>query len=165
MLLVSEMLDLVEKAESIEQKKAILLQNKSSHALLYMLALNYDPNVVFRVPEGTPPFKRETGKPIGYHQTSIQNELKRFYIWASPDVQLPKLKKESLFMEMLEGMHYTEADIICAAKDGKLTTIYKSVTEDLVRETFPKLLPPKVVEEVVEKKKSVAKKSVKPVKA
>lgn len=161
MLLVSEMLDLVEKAETKEQKKAILLQNKSSHALLYSLALNYDPNVVFHLPEGTPPFKRETGKPIGYHQTSIQNELKRFYIWADPNVQLPKLKKEGLFMEMLEGMHYTEADIICAAKDGRLTTIYKTVTEDLVRETFPKLLPPKVVEEVVEKKKPVAKKSSK----
>ena len=68
-------------------------------------------------------------------------------------------------MEMLEGLHYTEADIMCAAKDGKLSTLYKSITDDLVREAFPKLLPPKVVEEVVEKKKSVAKKSLKPVKA
>lgn len=165
MLLVSEMLDLVERAETIEQKKAILLQNKSSHALLYALALNYDPNVVFHLPEGAPPYKRETGKPIGYHQTSIQNELKRFYIWADPNIQLPKAKKESLFMEMLEGMHYTEADILCAAKDGKLTTIYKTITEDLIRETFPKLLPPKAIVEVVEKKKSVAKKSSKTAKA
>lgn len=165
MLLVSEMLDLVEKAASVDQKKSILLENKSSHALLYVLALNYDPNVNFYVPEGTPPYKREVGKPIGYHQTSIQNELKRFYIWANPNTNLPRLKKEVLFSEMLEGMHYTEADLLCAAKDGRLSTLYKSITEDLVRETFPKLLPPKIVEEVVEKKKSVAKKSVKPVKA
>ena len=165
MLLVSEMLDLVEKAESFEQKKAILLQNKDSHALLFTLALNYDPRVVFHLPEGVPPFKRETGKPIGYHQTSIQNELKRFYIWADPNIQLPKAKKEGLFMEMLEGLHYTEADIICAAKDRGLNKLYKTLTEDLIRETFPKLLPPKVVEEVVEKKKSVAKKSSKAVKA
>ena len=165
MLLVSEMLDLVERAESVEQKKAILLQNKSSHALLYVLALSYDPNVIFHLPEGTPPFKRETGKPIGYHQTSIQNELKRFYIWGSPQLNVPKAKKESLFMEMLEGMYYAEADILCAAKDKKLTSLYKSITEDLVREAFPKLLPPKAVVEVVEKKKSVAKKSLKPVKA
>ena len=159
------MLDLVERAESVEQKKAILLQNKSSHALLYVLALSYDPNVIFHLPEGTPPFKRETGKPIGYHQTSIQNELKRFYIWGSPQLNVPKAKKESLFMEMLEGMYYAEADILCAAKDKKLTSLYKSITEDLVREAFPKLLPPKAVVEVVEKKKSVAKKSLKPVKA
>jgi hypothetical protein len=164
MLLVSEMLDLVEKATSVDGKKSILLENKSSHALLYVLALNYDPRVVFHLPEGAPPYKKEVGKPIGYHQTSIQNELKRFYIWADPNIQLPRLKKESLFSEMLEGMHYTEADIMCAAKDGRLSTLYKSVTEDLVRETFPKLLPPKVVEEVVEKKKSAAKKSSKPVK-
>jgi hypothetical protein len=65
---------------------------------------------------------------------------------------------------MLEGMHYSEADLLCAAKDGILTTLYKSITEDLVREAFPKLLPPKVVVEVVEKKKSVAKKSSKPAK-
>lgn len=165
MLLVSEMLDLVEKATSVDHKKSILLENKSSHALLFVLSLNYDPNVKFHIPEGTPPYKREVGKPIGYHQTSIQNELKRFYIWGDPKTQLPRLKKEVLFSEMLEGMHYTEADILCAAKDGRLSTLYKSITEDLVRETFPKLLPPKVVEEVVEKKKSVAKKSAKPVKA
>lgn len=163
MLLVSEMFDLVERAETIEQKKAILLQNKSSHAMLYILALNYDPNIVFHLPEGVPPFKREIGKPIGYHQTSIQNELKRFYIWGNQETTLPRLKKESLFLEMLEGMHYSEADILCAAKDGILTSIYKSITEDLVRETFPALLPVKVIEEVVEKKKSVAKKSLKPV--
>ena len=107
---------------------------------------------------------KEVGKPIGYHQTSIQNELKRFYIWANPDTNLPRLKKEVLFSEMLEGMHYSEADLLCAAKDGVLTTLYKSITEDLVREAFPNILPPAKPKTIVDiipvlKKEPKAKKA------
>jgi hypothetical protein len=68
-----------------------------------------------------------------------------------PNVTLPKLKKEALFVNMLEGIHWTEAEALCLAKDCKLQTRYKSLREDIVREAFPKALTPKPVEAKVEK--------------
>lgn len=156
-MLVSEILALVEKAKTKDEKKQILLQHNTNHALLFMLCLSYDPNLRWYLPEGAPPFKKEVDKPMGYQQTTIQNELRRFYIWGNPDVNIPKVKKEALFIEMLEGLHHTEADIVIACKDKKLDSLYKSVTEDFVREVFPNILPPKVQEQPT--KKSSPKKS------
>ena len=62
------------------------------------------------------------------------------------------MKRESLFIELLESLHYTEAELICLIKDGKLTEKYPSITEKLVRETFPNLLPPAIIEEPKKKR-------------
>jgi hypothetical protein len=43
----------------------------------------------------------------------------------------------------LEGIHWSEAEAVCLAKDKKLQTKYKSLKEDIVREAFPNLLPEK----------------------
>jgi hypothetical protein len=60
-----------------------------------------------------------------------------------PRTTLPKLKKESLFVSLLEGIHWTEAEALCLAKDRKLHTKYKSLKEDIVRDAFPQALTPK----------------------
>jgi hypothetical protein len=104
------------------------------------------------LPEGEPPFRKDTDKPIGYSESSLQLELRRFYVWLDPRTTLPKLKKESLFVNMLEGIHWTEAEALCLAKDRKLHTKYKSLKEDIVREAFPLALTPKPVKVKEEKK-------------
>ena len=53
---------------------------------------------------------------------------------------------------MLEGLHWTESELVCLAKDRKIQTKYKSIKEDLVREAYPDLMPPKVKEVAAVKK-------------
>jgi hypothetical protein len=146
--LVSELFQLVEKAEKREDKIR-LLKTHDFPVVRAMFSLNYNPSFKLNLPEGAPPFRRETDKPMGYQQTSLLLELRRFYVWMDPNVTLPKVKRETLFIEMLEGLHFTEADIVCAVKDGRLTTIYPSLTESLVREAYPDIFPfpPKEEEE------------------
>ena len=62
-------------------------------------------------------------------------------------------------MEMLEGLHFSEADIILAAKDKDVSKVYKSITEDLVREAFPNMLPPPQPKPAVVKKSTTKKSS------
>lgn len=141
-LLVSEILDKFEEAKTRADKIAVL-QNNVTDPLLVLLRLNYDPALKMDLPEGEPPFRKDTDKPIGYSESSLQLELRRFYVWLEPNVNLPKIKKESLFVNMLEGIHWTEAEALCLAKDRKLQTKYKSLKEDIVREAFPRALTPK----------------------
>lgn len=141
-LLVSEILDKFEEAKTRTDKIAVL-QNNVTDPLLVLLRLNYDPALKMDLPEGEPPFRKDTDKPIGYSESSLQLELRRFYVWLEPNVNLPKIKKESLFVNMLEGIHWTEAEALCLAKDRKLQTKYKSLKEDIVREAFPRALTPK----------------------
>jgi len=37
---------------------------------------------------------------------------------------------------MLEGLHWSEAEVLVLAKDGKLSTKFKSLKEDMVREVY-----------------------------
>ena len=150
-LLVSEILDKFEAAKTREEKIAVL-QNNVTDPLLVLLRLNYDHLLKMDLPEGEPPFRKDTDKPIGYSESSLQLELRRFYVWLDPATNLPKLKKESLFVNMLEGIHWTEAEALCLAKDRKLQTKYKSLKEDIVREAFPRALNPKPVKGKAEKK-------------
>ena len=151
-LLVSEILDKFEVAKTREEKIAVL-KNNVTDPLLVLLRLNYDHLLKMDLPEGEPPFRKDTDKPIGYSESSLQLELRRFYVWLEPSTNLPKLKKESLFVNMLEGIHWTEAEALCLAKDRKLHTKYKSLKEDIVREAFPLALNLKPVE--VEKEESI----------
>jgi len=155
MLLVSEILNKFEEAKT-RQEKIEVLQSNVTDPLLVLLRLNYDHMLKMDLPEGEPPFRKDTDKPIGYSESSLQLELRRFYVWLDPNVELPKLKKESLFVNMLEGIHWTEAEALCLAKDRKLHTKYKSLKEDIVREAFPRALTPKPPKEKAEKKEESA---------
>ena len=150
-LLVSEILDKFEVAKTREDKIAVL-KNNVTDPLLVLLRLNYDHMLKMDLPEGEPPFRKDTDKPIGYNESSLQLELRRFYVWLEPSTNLPKLKKESLFVSLLEGIHWTEAEALCLAKDRKLHTKYKSLKEDMVREAFPLALTPKPPVEKTEAK-------------
>ena len=150
-LLVSEILDKFEVAKTREEKIAVL-KNNVTDPLLVLLRLNYDHMLKMDLPEGEPPFRKDTDKPIGYNESSLQLELRRFYVWLDPRTNLPKIKKESLFVSLLEGIHWTEAEALCLAKDRKLHTKYKSLKEDMVREAFPLALTPKPPVEKTESK-------------
>lgn len=151
MLLQSEILDLVDKAKTRQEKVKVLKQHETP-VLRALMRINFDPTVKMDLPEGEPPFNKEAGRPIGYQQTNLINEYRRFYIWLDPTQNLPKFKKERLFIEMLEGLHLSEAEVMCLVKDKQLTKKYKSIKEDIIREAYPQTLPPK--EEVREKQDS-----------
>lgn len=141
-LLVPEILDLVEKTKSKADKVQVLKQNETP-GVRGILRLNFDTNVKFDLPEGEPPFRKYKDRPIGYQPANLITEVKRFYIWVDPKQNISRLRKEQLFVEMCEGLHYTEAEVLCLAKDRKLKERYKGLNEDLVREAFPGLIPPK----------------------
>ena len=150
-LLVSEILDKFEVAKTREEKIAVL-KNNVTDPLLVLLRLNYDHMLKMDLPDGETPFRKDTDKPIGNNESSLQLELRSFYVWLEPSTNLPKLKKESLFVSLLEGIHWTEAEALCLAKDRKLHTKYKSLKEDMVREAFPLALTPKPPVEKTEAK-------------
>ena len=68
--------------------------------------------------------------------TTIRKEFKRFYnfIKGGNDT-LPALRKETMFIQMLEGLHPLEAEIVCLVKDKNLQSKYK-ITKEIVSKTY-----------------------------
>lgn len=146
-LLIPEVFEKVEQVKTKEQKIKILRDN-DSQPLRAMLYLNFDPNTKWNLPEGEPPFKKDKEVPHGLSETNLYRETRRLYIWVK-ETNLNKTKRETLFIQLLEGLHWSEAEMLCAVKDKKLQKIYKSIKEPLVREAFPGLLPAPTKEEKV----------------
>lgn len=152
---VPQILEEVEKASSKDAKIKVL-RSYENPVLRGILQINYNPDVKVHLPEGEPPFKKDKEIPIGYSETNLYAEFRRFYIWLDAKSNLSKMRREELFVQFLEGIHWTEAEVVCLAKDRKLQTKFKSVKEDLVREAFPNLLPAKKVKEPEAKKEKAS---------
>lgn len=155
-LLIPEIFERVQKAETLEQRKAILIQHNSP-ILQDVFRINFSPNITMKLPEGEPPFNKDKAPPLGLADTNLYKEMRRFYTWITPPPNLNKIKLESLFIQLLESINLKEAEVVCAIKDKRLSILYSAVTEELVRETFPGLLPPPVAPAVVETQQEVKK--------
>lgn len=136
--LISEILDKVEKAKTKEEKIHIFRQYESP-CLRGLMRINFDETISMKLPEGEPPFKKEKDKPVGVDHNILEHEYKKFYIWLGQN-NLTQTKKELLFIQLLEGLHYTEAEVMCLIKDQHLKYRFPSITKKLVHEAYPDVI-------------------------
>ena len=102
---------------------------KGDGALRLIFEHAFDPAKKMILPEGEPPFK-PAAEPLGMTPTNLFSELRRLYVFCRAD--LKPLKRESLFVSLLEGCHPTEAKMLIAVKDQTLHKLYPKITRKLV---------------------------------
>lgn len=117
-------------------KKVEILQKYRNDGLTSILIWNFDDTVVSLLPEGEVPFNKNE-VPIGTDHTSLRKEWRNLYHFVKGgNDKLSKTRRESMFIQMLEGLHPDEAEIICLVKDKALTNKYK-LTQEHVSTAFP----------------------------
>lgn len=135
---------IVEILEEINQDPVSIEKYKANTALRILFEYAFDPSKKFLLPEGTPPFK-EDDAPLGMSPSNFTMEMRRLYIFCRED--LGKVRRESLFISLLEGLHPSEARILIAVKEQNLSVIYPNITHKLVYDAgFISVLPPVEVE-------------------
>jgi len=88
------------------------------------------------LPDGEVPFNRNE-VPVGTDHTSLRKEWKNLYHFVKGgNDSLSKTRRESMFIQMLEGLHPQEADILCLVKDKKLEAKYK-LSRSVVEQAYP----------------------------
>lgn len=80
----------------------------------------------FLLPEGEPPFKPSV-EPFGMTPVNLIQEVRRFYVFCRAD--LSQLKRETMFVGLLEGIHADEVKLMMAIKDQKLNKLYPKLTK------------------------------------
>ena len=134
-LLFSEVLDKVHKAKTKSEKVAILIVNDNS-SLRMVLKASFDPKIEWVIPEGEVPYTKNDA-PMGTEHTVLQSEARKLYHFIKgADNDTAQAQKERMFIQMCEGLHETEAQLLCDAKDKKLHQVYKGLSKDVVREAF-----------------------------
>jgi hypothetical protein len=70
-------------------------------------------------------------------KTTIRKEWTKFYNFCKGgNDALKSLRRETMFIQILEGLHPLDAEILCLVKDKQLGTKYK-VTKEIVSEAYP----------------------------
>jgi uncharacterized protein (DUF2237 family) len=165
--LIFEILDLLSKQRS-KAKKVEVLQKYDHEALRMLLIWNFDDTAISVLPFGEVPYSGyadqntysgtlstkiteevrrmyETGSfSIGSSDSSakstLRRECKHFYHFVKGgNNSLTTIRRETMFINLLEGLHPLEAEILCLVKDKKLSDKYK-ITKEIVSEAYPNII-------------------------
>jgi len=134
-VLMSEVLTKVNNAKD-KPKKIEVLRAYENAPLKQVLKGAFDPNIIWDLPEGNPPYIKNES-PIGTEHGLLRNEAKRLWHFVKgADSATTKTQKETMFIQMLEGLHQDEAKVLLGMKNKSLNKMYKGLTESVVREAF-----------------------------
>lgn len=136
-LLISEILQKVHNAKT-KAEKIELFQKYNSQALRSILIWNYDDTVVSLLPEGEVPYTKNEA-PEGTEHTRLDREYRILYNFVKGgNDSLPRAQRENMFIQLIEGLHESEAEVICLVKDKALQSKYR-ITKAVVQEAFPEI--------------------------
>ena len=160
---IFEVLELVSKQRS-NVKKVEVLKTYGDAPLKTVLIWNFDETVISLLPQGDVPYA-STGEQTSYSGTlsskvndavfkmnelgsnslgsmdqgksSIRKEYQMFFNFVKGGNNgLSSLRRETMFINILQGLHPKEAELLCLVKDKKLSNKYK-ITLDNVKEAYP----------------------------
>jgi hypothetical protein len=163
---VFEILNLVSKQRT-NTKKVEILKKYIDPSLKAIFIWNFDESVMSALPEGIVPYS-SVGEQNSFSGTlsgkiedavdkmsemgsnslgsqdqgfsSIRKEYKIFYNFVKGGNDgLSSLRRETMFINVLEGLHPLEAEILCLVKDKKLQTKYK-ITKEIVAQAYPEIV-------------------------
>ena len=133
--LISEIFTKINNAKD-KPKKIEVLRQYDSPGMRMILKGAFDPKIEWELPEGTPPYI-ENEAPAGTEHTYLEVEARRLYNFAKGgNNTINKIRKETLFIQMLEGLHASEAKVLIDVKNKSLNKTYKGLTSDMVKEAF-----------------------------
>ena len=159
-----EVFDLVSRQRS-KAKKIEVLKKYEHLSLKVVLIWNFDESVISMLPDGEVPYagydEKNTysgtlskkldleirkmheqgsfslGAADQQGHTTIRRESRHFYRFIKGgDDTLNQMRRETMFINILQGVHPLEAEIITLCKDKKLGEVYK-ITKEVVAEAYP----------------------------
>ena len=160
---IFEILDLV-NAQKTNAKKVEVLQNYEHESIKTVFVWNYDSSVISLLPPGPVPYgetnaqttfagtlseniakeaaggESATGQDLdGRNKTSIRHEYNNFYHFVQGgNPTLTTTRREMIFINMLQGLHPKEAEVLCLVKDKDLESKY-DVSIDQVKQAYPNM--------------------------
>tara|TARA_R100001443_G_scaffold6667_1_gene15669 strand:- start:1411 stop:2025 length:615 start_codon:yes stop_codon:yes gene_type:complete len=136
---VQEILELANKQRRIDDRIEILKEYRND-ALTAILIWNFDESIISVVPDGEVPYEKND-VPIGTDHTTLRREWKNLYNFVKGgNDTLSSIRRETMFIQMLEGLHPDEAEILCLVKDKMLSRKYTKLNQEIVAQAFPDIV-------------------------
>ena len=132
---MNEILELASEQKT-DAKKVAILKEYECDILKSLFIWNFDDSVISLLPEGKVPYKPNEN-PLGTDHSSLRREQRNLYLFVKGgNDSISTIRRETIFIQMLEGLHPKEADIVIAVKDKNLEDMY-DVPFEVVEEAYP----------------------------
>lgn len=133
---VAEALERISKLKT-KKEKINALRNDHSKAMEAVVDLCFNPNIVWSLPEGRPPFKSQPKE--ADLQSTLYSNVRKFHIFLKTGKypNLRQIKREEQFISFLESLDPDDAELIISIKDRKMP--FESITKELFKEAWPAL--------------------------
>ena len=133
--LMSEIATKVNNAKD-KPRKLKVLKDHDSVPLRQVLKGAFHPDIKWLLPKGDVPYTPNDA-PLGTDHTILSQEAKRLYLFTKGgDNTISQNKRETTFIQMLEGLSAEEAEFLVAVVNKKVNNKYKGFTANLVKEAF-----------------------------
>ena len=133
--LMSEIATKVNNAKD-KPRKLKVLKDHDSVPLRQVLKGAFHPDIKWSLPKGDVPYTPNDA-PLGTDHTILSQEAKRLYLFIEGgDNAISQNKRETTFVQMLEGLSAEEAEFLIAVVNKKVNNKYKGFTANLVKEAF-----------------------------
>jgi len=133
-----EVFEQLEKTTSIDERVSIL-RNNLTQAVQMVLQAAFKTELYLDLPEGAPPYRVDSN-PAGLQPSPLKQQIQVLPSLLKRNTRISRIRKETLFIRLIEGAHAKDALILIAMKDKKLSELYPLLTESLVRTAFPNLI-------------------------
>ena len=135
--LLTEILQKVSSAKT-KKEKVELLQEYNSQGLRSLLIINFDDSLEFLLPEGEVPYTPNDA-PAGTEHTRLTQEYRGLYrFFKGGDASIKGMRREQLFVQLLEGLHADEANLLVSACNNDIQSKYR-ITKAVVAEAFTQI--------------------------
>ncbi len=121
---------LTEMLQEINDNPKAIKDYKDNNAMKLLFKHAFDARHEFVLPDGNPPFKQEKS-PLGLSPVNIVSQLRKLYVFTRSDIQ--DIRREAMFISLLESIHPQEAEILIAVKDQDLERLYPNITFEKVK--------------------------------
>jgi hypothetical protein len=134
-LFVHEVFEKVTKAKNKAEKVKVLKENES-WALKDIIRGSMDSTVKWNLPAGEPPYT--PSRPESAPTNLLRENVKfKYFVQGGPGAKMPSVKREQIFIGLIEGVHPDDARLIIDMINKKTPT---GLTRPIVKEAFPGLL-------------------------
>ena len=127
--------NIVAQEDADKAANGLRVFNQSNGAVQRVLQWNFDSTINSTLPEGPTPYNKNDAPASDLTETQLRFEFKKFRYFVTEEV--PQTRRETMWIELLEGIPSKEAEMIDLVKDGKWP--FKNVTLDIVKNAFPEL--------------------------
>ena len=117
------------------QKVKHLKENRNDMVDL-LLELAFSKDIRITLPEGSPDYQK-TGEVELYNATLLYANRRQIEMFINDNTaQIPELKREQLFIDLLENLDPAESQLLIEVKDKKLES-YSGITKKVIEKVYP----------------------------